>query len=70
MNDINTCINDYAHVIVKTLRPTDPESWNTNEIFVRLMLRKFVEKITIKNEIDEQDQSDINALGKFDDGGK
>lgn len=43
--ELQEWVNDYAHVIVKTLRPHDPESWSQNEIFVRLMLARLVEKV-------------------------
>ena len=43
--ELQEWINDYAHVIVKTLRPHDPDSWPQNEMFVRLMLARLVEKV-------------------------
>lgn len=44
--ELKALLDDYAFVIVKTLRPHDPDSWVQNEIFIRIMLVRLVEKVT------------------------
>ncbi len=44
-SNLQTIINDYAHVIVKTLRPNYPMSWKINGTFVKLMLQQFAAKV-------------------------
>lgn len=44
-SNLQTIINDYAHVIVKTLRPNDPMAWKINGTFVKLMLQQFAAKV-------------------------